>query len=380
MRPNNFMMFTSCGRRRGAARRCAALAVWLTASPMVWGHNVMVSRGQFVVNAQHVDVQLEVAAEDMLHWYDLSPGPAGKISIPALREAAEEFALQLGEVLVIRAADGRRLPVECRPPQLAWPATGETDLAAITGWSATFRLRYVIGGAPDLLILQIRAGAMPVETPWQVVLSARGAFAGDGPVLRLTSRGNAELVELSWKDSRPRIELAGSLRDVTACAGLGVRRFQEICVEANIGESHVDATVVIPLALLNTWFSVPAGPDGLLHELQQRQVIEAAGELMGRSLAVSLDGRAAEAELRSVEIDAAASQAGEISLWSSCVRASIRFAGPRRFEQVSFSWRLFNAAVLSARFIPCARGVCIPHELSTYRPTVKWQRPPHRVE
>lgn len=101
---------------------CAGVAV-LMFVPSTRGHTILISRGQAILRADRVEVQLEVGAEDFLHYSNIAGDGEGMLPIAALMEAARQHGSAMGAMLVVRDAAGRRL--------MPLPATVRTDWPAV---------------------------------------------------------------------------------------------------------------------------------------------------------------------------------------------------------------------------------------------------------
>jgi len=381
MRPHEPKADAHSGNRPRPNARTVLALLFLSAAPAS-AHNVLVSRGRAIVHPDHVEVSLDVAAEDLLHWYDLRPGTAGTIDRTALLRAVDEFAVCLGDVLVVRDAAGERLPVECRPPEANWPLDDDISFPTLARLSAIYRWKFSFSHQPEVLIFQLRPEALPVEMPWHIVLSAQVPLESDPPALRLTSGGNAEILDLARTDYRATIlsvPKPGQPSHCAPCNQSGARRFREVCVELAIEDRTVNASIYVPLSLLNTWITLSTDDEGFLNVREQARAAAAARDLMQSALGVETNAGAMAAGLGAVEITpivppAAGSEPRPVSLWAGQMRVGLAFTSSDRIEAAEMTWNLFNAAVLSAHAILRFDGRCLDHEFSTYDATLEWRR------
>ena len=81
----------------------------IVTSQSALGHALLFSRGKVVVDQCQASFELEIAAEDFVHWYGIRPDAEGSISMRSLQDAAERHALALHRIVVIRDAAGNEL-------------------------------------------------------------------------------------------------------------------------------------------------------------------------------------------------------------------------------------------------------------------------------
>jgi hypothetical protein len=351
-------------------------------------HSLFVSRGEIVVHADHVDVHLELAVEDLLHWYDLRPEADGKISKAAVMEAADEHAFVLERALIVRDNAGNRLNGECQLARTHWPADSSFDSLALG--RAKYTWKFPLPGATSLLLLQLSPHALPIEIPWQVVLTAHGASQTTGTVLPLTTRGNVEVLELSWDKGEPKVIAAQTTLEHGRCTGCdqrGAARFKELCADIEIGDDGMEVSVSVPLSLLMTWVNVSVDGEAFVSPQEQALVIASARDLVTHSIDVETNDGVLTAQALDIEMVSIAPRTTDLpggierlSLWSGRVLARLRFRNPSRLDFARLRWNLFNGGLLSARAVIRADGDCIEHDFSTYRPTLNWQRRTHRGE
>jgi len=376
-----------CLRRRTLYSAWMVPACMAFAAP-AFAHSFFVSRGEVVVHTDHVGVKLELAVEDLLHWYDLRPDADGKLDSAAVVKAANAHTFVLERTLMVRDQAGNRLNGECQPAQTDWPADGPIDSSALG--RATYAWKFPMPDATSFLLFQICPNALPLEIPWQVVLAARGASQSTDTVLRLTTRGNVEVLELSWDNGEPKVITAQPALEDGRCAGCdqrGPTQFKEICADIEIGDDVMKVSVSVPLALLATWMNVPVDGEAFVSPQEQALVIASARDLITNAIDVESGGNVLAAQAIAIQVVPIAPQAtnlaGEakrLSLWSGRVLARLRFRNPNRLDSATLQWKLFNGGVLNAHAVIRVDGDCIEHDFSTYRPILNWQRRIHRGE
>lgn len=345
------------------------------------GHTLLMSNGEVVVGEQGVMVELEVAAEDFVHWYGLAPDGENRFPIPSLCDAADRHAATLDRVLVVRDSAGTRVKHE--PFHMRWdcPTAGRLELADLRKLRITYAARYACPDHAHFLTFQLLLDASDASVFWQLALTIRGA-AGAGGVVRLTSRGNAETVTLSWQDGRATVltddtpQTAGSC---VPCADHGVGRLHEVCADIDVSEASVEVLLMLPLPLAETWMMLPTHDGEFLDPSEQRACGEALRALMRGALSVESDGRSVVPELvefRFVPLERtpAESAAGDtpVSLWTGRVLAHLRFRSESSLSHAGLRWALFNSAVLSAQTILRGDGTCTEHEFTINQPTLYW--------
>lgn len=374
-------------------RRRAVYSAWVLPACMAFAepafaHSFFVSRGEVVVHADHVGVMLELAIEDLLHWYDLRPDADGKLDRGAVMEAANAHAFVLERTLIVRDHAGNRLNGECQPVKAEWPANSPLDSSALE--RVKYTCKFLLPGVTPFLLFQLRSETLPIDIPWQVVLSGRGASQSAGDSLRLTTRGNVEVLELSWDNGEPKVMTAQTALEHRRCAGCdqrGPAQFKEICADIEIGDDVMDVSLSVPLALLATWVNVPVDGEAFVGPQEQALVIASARDLVTYAVNVeAIDGVLEPRIIDILMVPIATSTSnqlqsvGRLSLWSGRVLARLRFQNPNRLDSAKLRWKLFNGGVLNAHAVIRADEDSIEHDFSTYQPILNWQRRIHRGE
>ena len=365
----------------------ASHSAWVTAASLAlaapaYGHSFFVSRGEVVVHADHVDVTLELEAADLLHWYDLRPDADGKLGRAAVMETAHTHAFILERSLVVRDQTGNRLRGECRLSQYQWSDDNSFD--SPKGGQATYTWKFPLPDTVQFLMFQLRGDALPFEIPWQVVLTARGASQTTDTGLRLTTRGNVEVLELSWDKGEPKVITAQTALEHGRCAACdqrGPAQFKEICADIEIGDDVMEVSVSVPLALLATWINVPVDNEAYVGPQEQALVIASAADLIAGAIEVQSGGAVLTPRVIAVQLVPIAGRPTDLlggveslSLWSGRVLARLRFQNPNRLDSAKLQWKLFNSGVLNAHAVIRADGDSIEHDFSTYQPILHWER------
>ena len=363
--------------------RRALLGRWVFAAPLVGaaaqpvlGHTLLVAHGDVMIESCSATVELEISAEDLEHWYRMERGSDGGVSVPSLRSILERHGRTLHQILVIRDADGRPLPSEPFDFQLD---ESDDEVIGAESWRALrvkYATRITYPSFPRFLTFQLwMAGEFP-SVYWQTYFNVHGIVEAPGCVLRLTSRGNAETVEISWEGGQARILPQSSPGSVTN--RLGLSGLRGISAEIDIGDLDFEIRVEIPLAMLSTWLTLP-GHDEFLDMDEQRSVRLALENLLRPALSIESGGRELEAKVggvlfRSLEGREAESPVHRVSLVTGRVTGIIRFRAEKSLEKAQLRWNLFNHAVLSVDGVIQGDGRTIRHTFSTYEPAYQWRR------
>ncbi len=357
-------------------------------------HTVLLSRGEAVVHDGRIAVEIEVWAEDFLHYYAILPDASGHISWAWLGEAAERHAQTIEESLILRDEDGQRLIGE--PAQLRWdaPVDGAIQPEELHRLRARYDLVFQITLRPRLLTFQFRWIGDQAVIPSQLVLDVRGSDQPSGDLVRLTSRGNAETIEVHWHDRKATVD-AGWI-DATrihACAqgAGGPARWKEIFAEIEARAQELEARVFIPLPLLETWIPLPRRDEDFLSLGEQQAALAAIAALIQAALSVETDGNPIPAEILEIAFLPANARRSSlsapdlsplakggarggtpISIWTGRLAARLRFRVESTHDQVTLRWNLFNNAVLSVTAALRVGTRCTERVFSTYESIYTW--------
>lgn len=366
-------------RRAHVLPHLACLMVVLT-SNLALGHTLLLSQGEVVIDERAASIELEVSAEDFVHWYGIGPVAGGDFSVRSLRGAAERHALALHQIFTFRDAAGRRLSSEPFNDHLDWPSDGMITTEALRALRAKYTTRFSYPSTPRFLTFQILMDGTSPGVLWQTILSVHGSLQDRGRTLRLTSRGNAETIELRWNDGMPSV-LATPAPESLACAGEGVAGLKEVCADIDVGMESVEVRISIPLVLLQTWLTLDGNDDELLDPDEQKSARNVIEPLLGQALIVESEGCNSPGQISDIAFLAIdgnrfnlLSERTSVSLITGRVTVRLHFETITTLQQAEFHWNLFNNAVLSAGSIIKTNGVTSRHEFSTYQPSYHWQR------
>ncbi len=325
-------------------------------------HHLLLSSGEIAIEHDHVEIRLDIAAEDLLHWHAIQPDENGDVARLAIADAAERHAGLLERVLVLRSADGSRLATECRLNPGDWPAAESYALGKLRALRVNYSCRNPLSAQTSFLVLRLQPDAFPMDIPWQLVLSVRRGSPDAAEIIRLTSRGNTEVLELSAHADRRGL----CVREAGAQA-----RFTELYADVTVREEAVDVDVSIPLPLLSTWLPVPVDGDDFLEPMYIGSILESSRKLIEHGLVVQ---STQPCEVQPIDVQFASltgelPAASRINLWTARLQARLRFKlqDPRR---ATLTWRLFNAGVVAARAVVRCADRCADYSVTTYEPTV----------
>lgn len=343
------------------------------------GHTLLISQGEVALEECGASVELEIAVEDFVHWYGVGPDSQGDISTEAARGILERHALALHRIFVIRDAAGIPLPSEPFGFHLDWPSENRLTFGELRSQRARYSTRFSYPCAPRFLTFQLLMGADTPSVYWQAILGVHGMKEEGSSVVRLTSRGNAETIELRWSDKHARLAPTSGLE--SSCAAEGVGGLKHVCADIDVQMEFIEVQIAIPLSLIPTWF-VPAGNDDeFLDPEEQKSARGQIEALLTDALIVENEGRrysGALMEMAFLPLDAdnldSHGEVRRVCMLTGRVSARIRFGPFASLEQADFQWNLFNNAVLSVTAMIGDSGSPVRHEFSTYRPRYHWQR------
>jgi len=334
-------------------------------------HSLLVSRGEAVMHTDRIAVEIEIAAEDLLHSHAVAMDEQGRFRLGALAAAARAHTVTLDRTLVIRNTEGNRLQGGPFDAQVDWSSGGAVELRDLRRQYVKYTSTYVLPSSSGFVFFQLLPVDRSMIVPWQLVLNVRGE-SQMGQIVRLTSRGNVESVELSWEDGQPSVLPAPHRAEAgscTPCESRGAARFKQVCADIEIGDTDSSAWLFIPLPLLSTWITVGAEGDEFLDFAEQAAARESVRPLMRSAIEAHTQVGPLTAEVRDVRfVSGAEAMTDRISVWTGGVRAHVHFQRAGGVETVALRWGFFNGAVLSATANIHADGRCTEHEFSTYRP------------
>ncbi len=334
-------------------------------------HSLLVSRGEAVMHTDRIAVEIEIAAEDLLHSHAVAMDEQGRFRLGALAAAARAHTVTLDRTLVIRNTEGNRLQGGPFDAQVDWSSGGAVELRDLRRQYVKYTSTYVLPSSSGFVFFQLLPVDRSMIVPWQLVLNVRGE-SQMGQIVRLTSRGNVESVELSWEDGQPSVLPAPHRAEAgscTPCESRGAARFKQVCADIEVDEPDMDVRLSIPLPLLSTWIALEADDDEFLDLSEQIAAQKSVLTLVHSAIAARNQAGPLSAEMLDVRfVSGAETTTDRISVWTGGLRAHARFHGTGQVDSFVLRWGLFNGAVLSGVANIHASGRCTEHEFSTYRP------------
>jgi len=370
-------------------RRVTLTAAVIVCAARLEAHSLLVTRGDAVVDRGGVTVRLEVCAEDVVHHQPSLQGSEDAISVASLREAADRHAAALAERLIVLTATGDRLTAG--PPRWSMPPCDaeSIDLASLRTVFVAYTLSYGSEEPHGFLTFRLVPNDQAIGVAEQIGLWVHGRSGDRGVSIRLTSRGNAETVAVSWEEGRPTAVARDivDLDDPLNCSpdgGMDGSRFKDLWAEIDLNGPDMWVTIYAPAPLLGTWLPVKRGAEDVLTPAEQTELLAAAVPLLEGALAVTIDGAEVTpsvewvvllpAGIRVLEDANGAVGAGNVCFWTARAAVRLRFAGREPPEEVGLEWRLFNNVVLSVPAAIRLDGECVHHTFTTYAPAMTWRR------
>lgn len=246
---------------------------------------------------------------------------------------------------------------------------------------ATYSTKFSYPAAPHFLTFQLSMDGDCPSVFWQAIFSVHVHGQERVRMIRLTSRGNTETVELRGNDGDVSIVPGdAALGSLPTCGGEGAAGVITPCAYIDFGMKSIEVRITMPLALLQTWIALAAG-DELLGPERQKSARTAIERLLIPALSVESDGRKYVAQVKSVaflsidenEIDPRAEDKA-CSLLTGRLVTRLHIETSNVLEQADLQWNLFNGAVFSATAVISGNGPTVLHEFSTYQPNYHWQR------
>ena len=304
------------------------LFAWLAGlliSSVASAHPMLLLGAELTVSGDALRIDLRATDADLDHL---------RID-PAREGARSDFANLVGASLVV---------VDDRGERIAMEAVGDAALVGRIGDGAAAMSLRIEPDSP----LAIRGGQVQIRTALR-----------ETP-LRLSRAGNAETVRLG---RAPAPTEAGE-------AWLWGARFEGICALLSREGDGVVLDVVAPVAVVETWVSIPRIGRDSIDPVAAQGAIDAFGGALLDGVTITdaggaKVGRVAAATLLGPAATRTDAQSGPVGAAGACVWVRLRYADAR--DPVTLTWGAFNAAVHRARvFMPDAMDA----ELTRSAPTV----------
>lgn len=349
----------------------------------VRAHTLLITRGRAVIEPGSVSLELDVDVEDFVHLYGLGADKDGMIGSSSMQEAALRHGDEVGDSLFMWDEAGHQLA--CEPFHVAMQEL-EFELLPF-GQARKLRLKYasscLLTKQTRCVTFRLRGYDQNPSLPAQYLLAVQ-AFE-ESRLIQLTSRGNAETIELEWNGDRPSLKSDRPFQsEAIGCApwnDRGVERFKEIFVDVDVRSDCMVATLSVPLPMLETWIPVARQGEGQILPAEQKLITRAAQALLENALSVEVGGeKLAPVALPVQVLDIAPTHESEavtitpLGFFTSRVEIEMRFPLAKPVRKSTLRWSLFNNVVLNAHVAIRSQGACEEGQFSTYAPAWEWQQ------
>ncbi len=355
---------------RAVGSRLATVLLVLALAPDVIGHQVSVMRGTAVLRSDRISISVTISAEDFLHW---APPAAGERwdSPEWLERARRERGEQLAQSLILRDQDGERLIGRLVHSSLSETISQPPEELDLRRINAVYTVEYTWAAAPRFIVFQNAAPEPSVSLASQILLEVRADVGSWERLLRLTNRGNLEVIEICWNGQRP-----AACPTSQSPPGCDAGAIDEVSARIEAAEDEIIVEVSVPLPLLETWVIVPRADGDRLSPREQGEACALLRPLFESGVSVQAGEQAigsTSTALRFVGIGAEPTESKShfrpLGALTARLHATLRFPrtdpGPCRV-----TWALFNSAVLTTDAVVTTRHQTFEHRFSTYDPTL----------
>jgi hypothetical protein len=358
------------------------------------GHTILITRGEAVIHEDHLAMRLEVSAEDFLHDPTFALDPDRHMDDAFVRQAAIRHRESLRRRVTLRDVGGRPIPASAVSLEWSPPPGRLFSMDEFRRLRLHYKLVFPFDIRPDFLTFQLVDSAGTQTALSQLALLVSGEHQPTGRTLRLTSRGNAETVEVLWQDDRAQIALdtvqhpaSDRAADTEICVPFeqrGSHRFDEVFAEMHRHSEKVLVTVHVPLPILDTWFRFNREHPGAITSGEQHAAAVPVSQLLQRSISVSVGDKViapAELNLRFTPITMrGTAESGplpaddtadeSIGFFTGRLVAVLLFPISVSSDEATLTWNLFNPGVLTAAANVTVDGRCRQHDFTTFEPTL----------
>lgn len=376
-------------RSRGPWILClvSAMALNLSTAHFAVAHQFSFAHGTVTIHVDRIDVVIEFDGEDLSHLPG-APTDDREEFAAWLEQAAETHHERVLGRLILRDVDGRRLPVD--RARSSHSITSRTSLpkASWTDVRLVERLVFPISAPPLLLTFQMSPDGELSGLRSQWVLAVHGPQEERERLVRLTSGGNAETIELSAPDTTGTCLTAQQAlpADVNASAEfesfvfsmLQQRKYTGITAVLRETTSGLTLDVYAPLPLVETFITTSRSNADFVEVDEQRVILSRWNELVASRVQFKIDDRLPLASLQHQAFLApdaadASAAAAPRRLGAFTARTMLRYSLPVADPSASceLTWNLFNSSVLNADVIYASSFHSIVRELSTYSPILR---------
>jgi hypothetical protein len=348
----------------------AALAILPAGAALA--HNVSVSRGTFEVKADGARAELIIPMDDLLHAFRPEPDAQERYAATVLDDCVARYGARIVTHFIVRDEAGERLGGKLASASHDLPAAEHHTVDAARRARATFVIDYDLPGPPRLLTLQQTFFQEGPSHAAQLALEVRVADDAESLLVPLTNYGNVATLEFK----APASPEASAARRVAA-----PDRFKALLGALTISDDGATLELTLPLALVETWATVPRADRDFLAPGEQPGACAILRDLLARHNVLSIDGETVPAEIRAVRVlgpvDTVSKDAAppaRLSAHTARVAAILRYPAASMPKQVVLRWELLNNAVLEAEIVVTAAGARRVHHLTAYAPELRWLR------
>jgi len=373
-------------RRAGTATvACCVPVMALLGVQPAEAHTLSVTQGTATIEGNALTLRFTVEGEYLRHSHLLGTQDDATFALRDVQRAAAEYGAALLERIVVRGERGETIAGRIDAPQVE----STTGAATITMEQLRHRhvdyvLSYPLPGKSGYVSLQQTASPQTHSAPSQIALAFRSNVLPQRTI-HLTGGGNVEIVPLisPWPNE--------SIGEDGALGALGEpcdrNRFvlseaqQTVRAVVHIEANGPRVELYLPAPILETWIALPRAHRDYFEPGERNRALNAVREFLVTRNRMYINGRLQQPRIdRAVLLDvgdyepADVIQPGRSSSWTSRIYASIRYPSTETLGDVDLQWDLFNSVVLTAQILVVADSDCRTHDISTYRPNLRWTR------
>ncbi len=279
------------------------LAVLLSSLGNASAHPISVVSELAYVNRDAIDIEVEIFAEDLYFYHDLTKTEAGVVSSEALRSAAEKHGRLLVERLPVFDAQGQRLTDGTVVSVEGNEFPKDLLPGELMEHSLIYRLRIPLGSPPEYLTFSQRLVDSSAGFPALVDFRVKQAGRDEEAVATLKP-GQVRTAQFHWdgqSDQQDNDELREAWIRSKRDDVLGVSALNTIRSFLYITPREVRHELLIPFPLVESFLTVDrAEPDFLTHE-EQQATKPLISEFFAAKNPISIDGVAREPASTRVE-------------------------------------------------------------------------------
>jgi hypothetical protein len=352
-------------------------------------HPISLTSGQAVVQANGVDLKIEVMAEDFVLFQGLAPNAQNFLSRQDIESGAARHQEMLLRDFILRDGAGERVPGRAvRVETGDLPAEG-WEAGTLMEHTVTFHLQFPLPGPPALLTFQQKFGGEATMVPSTLDLEVRQAGMPFSDSVALTGGGNAESFDFDWTAESRAGESAEEAwrrrREERRKERMGITSYDAVYGFIYITDHEVRAEILIPLTTLESWVEVERKNRDFLEVEEQEKARKKLEEFFCGKNKVAIDGLEVKPTLQRLDFygvsfkDFALRPAPErLGTLTARVGAILSYSTKGPPSRVEMTWEYFNAAVFAAKTVVYAYNDTRAQAFSAYQPVFVWQSPAKR--